>query len=341
MAPKNTSDSAASNGTSTKSAPAPATIVTSLDTTKRSFFMMDPATVQIVGIDFGGPGDPGYDERVKLPLDEQMVESITSMGVVRTVIARKDGERIVAVDGRRRVMHARAANLKLQALNPLITAGDLIKVPVEVVRGDELALLERSRVANGYAVKDSPLMNARVAQQLLDKGRDMRRISVVFGVSEQTIGDWLKLLDLAPEAAALVESGEMSHNAAVDLTGISMAEQVAVLRKVRDEALPKGKDGKPKINAAAVREAVRDTRAANGTGANLKKTPSDRVKATCVIFEALIKEALKLDDVGNPLPSDVMFSALRRIHLAITDKKWDAAVKAAVKAAAPAEDDAG
>lgn len=339
MAPVKTSDSASSNPVPAKPSAGTTTPVTELEATKFSILKMDPFKVLVVGIDFGGPGDPGYDERVKLPLDPMMVQSIKKWGVVRTILARKDGDRFVAVDGRRRIMHARAANLELQAENPSVTADQLIRVKVELVRNDEVGLMATSRVANAYAVKDNPITNAKHAQQMLDKGADMPTVALAFGVSVQSVGDWLKLLDVAPEVAAELEKGMLTANAAIELSGVPMAEQVKILQKVRDEAMP-ARGSKPgKVSTSAVTAAVRDAKTQNGTGAKLKKTPSERIKAVCGVFEGLLKDAVKATDPHGPLPSDTMYSALRRMHLILTDTKWDSAVKAAVKAATPPTED--
>lgn len=312
-------------------------VVTTLETTKRSIYMMDPATVLVVGIDFGDESTPGYDRRVKLPLDPQLTASIKSFGVIRPILARKDGERVVAVDGRRRVMHARAANLELQAANPGIEPEQLIKIKVELIRGDEMSLLSTSHIANAYAVQNAPMDEAADMQRMIDKGAGIAQVALAFGRSEIVVSDRLKLLDLAPEAAALVAKEQLTANAALEIVGLPMADQVRVLQKVRDEAV--GVKANGKLDTRAVTTAARAVRAETGKGAAVRQTPKERVAAAYKELEAL---ARGVAESGKPMSADgrtssqpdsaAMFQvcrkALRILHP--DNKTWDSVVKSLI-----------
>lgn len=310
-------------------------VVTELETTKRSIYMQDPFKLLIVGIDFGDESTPGYDPRVKLPLDPLMVASIKEHGVVRVVIARKDGERTVTVDGRRRVMHARAANLELQAENPTISADSLIRVPTEMVRGDEQALHVKSRIANAYAVKDRPLDEAKDIQRMIDKGASIGAVSLAFGLSAAVIGDRLKMLDLAPEAAHLLEKEIITANAALELAGVPMSDQVKILQGARDTAVK----GSGKLSTAAITTAVRATRAATGAGPAVRKTPKERVADAYKEVEALarmIAESARPTGPDNRTASQpegaAMFAVLRKVAKILhpENKTFDSVVKSLI-----------
>lgn len=313
-------------------------VVTELETTKRSIFVVDPFKLLIVGVDFGGPGDVGYDERVKLPLEENLIESILQDGVQVMVKARTDGERYVVVDGRRRVMHARAANLRLQAANPGIKAEDLIRVKVELVRGDELAVFGMQEIANAYHVSDPPMVQARKIQLMIDKGMDVKRIGLKFGLTKEVVEDRLKLLSLAPEAVVALEQNEVTANAALGLAEISMADQVRVLAKVRDEAVAEGRKA-GKLSTTAVTNAARDVRAATPGTTPTRMTPKE-IRAA--IYKEVETLACAVAESPKPLAGDnrsssppdaaAMFAALRKIaKLSHPDgKTWDALVKSLI-----------
>lgn len=322
------------------------TVVTTLETTKRSILMIDPAQCLVVGVDFGDENTPGYDARIKYPIDPLMVESIKKYGVVNPISCRKDGERYVVNAGRRRVLHSRAANLQLQTENPAIAASDLIRIPVMLTNGDEKSLLTKNRISNAYAVKDSGLLEAQNMQQMLDKGASMREVELAFGVSAQSIGDKLKLLELGPEGQKELAAGNITQNAALELTGVPMAEQVKVLQKARDEAIAKGrKDGK--LSTATITTAARD---AKPDTAKNKLTPSDRVKAIVKLVETLAADLVASRGDRSPLSKDgkqanapepaSLDNFLRKVTKLTQDKTWDALVKGYLAEAKRAEEDA-
>lgn len=317
------------------------TVVTELETTKRSIFMVDPFKLLIVGIDFGGPGDVGYDERVKAPLDETMVESILQDGVQQIVKARNDGERMVVVDGRRRVMHARAANLRLQKANPGIKAEDLIRVKTELVRGDELTLFGVQEIANAYHMQDPPLVQARKIQAMLDKGADEKRVCLKFGITKAVLEDRLKMLKLAPDAITAVEKGEVTNNAALALSEVSMAEQVKILAEARDAAVAEGRAA-GKLSTTTIQAASRAAKLGT-TDAASHKTPKEIRQEVYKLVEELAKgvaessKPLSPDGrAANPPDGAAMFVVVRKIFkLTHPDSKgvtFDSYVKACVKA---------
>lgn len=314
-------------------------VVSELEETKRSYFMADPAQLLVVGVDFGGVGDVGYDQRIELPLDPQLLESIKERGVIKPVHVRTDGERKVVVDGRRRVLHARAVNMKLQAENPGIEAKNLVRVPYIMVRGDEMSLFTIQEISNAYAVTDPPYMQAKKIQFALDRGMSELEVCKTFGISGPTLQDRIKLLNLAPEAAKALVREEMSANAALEMSAIPMAEQLKVLARAREDAIATGrKEGR--LSTKTITNAVADTRAAGNTTTPKRQTPSDVVKAIDRIMADLQVGVAKS---GAPFGKDgrtanlpelaAMGAALRRIAKLVhkEGKTWDAEIKALVK----------
>jgi ParB-like chromosome segregation protein Spo0J len=321
-----------------------APVVTTLDTTKKSIFMMDPAEVFIIGVDGGtNESTPGYDPRVKKPVDPLMVESIKAHGVIRPIIAYKDGERTVAWDGKRRTLHSRIANLQLQAANPSITAEQLVKVPVVMMRGDELHKETVRNVANAYALKDDPVDEAKSMQRMFDKGATLQQVILAFGLPKVTIEDRLKLLDLAPEAMKAISDQQLTINAGLEMAKVPMAEQVRILQTARDAAVAQGvKDGK--LSTKVVQNEVKNARAAGNTTTPTRKTPKERCTEAVAVLETLALELAKLElertkgkatpqDVAKAVPPhDAMYSALRKVYRLLGDgTTWDAKVKSTTK----------
>jgi len=324
-------------------------VVTELPETKRSYFMADPATLLIVGVDFGAEGDRGYDERIKLPLEPALVASIKKRGVLKPVFVRMDGERKVIEDGRRRVLHARAANMELQTDNPGIEATNLIRVPYLVVRGDENAMFALAEVANTYDAKDPPVMQARKIQRALDKGMSEAEICEAFNIQAVTIQDRLRLLDTAPDVLKAIEKGELSANAGLELATVTAPEQLKILAKAREDAIVKGrKEGK--LSTKVVTAAVAESRAAGQNNKPTKTTPKDRVLAVERIVHDLMVQVAKSgkpfgadNRTANPPEMAAMFQAIRKIASAVDPDSrrtaYDSTVRELVKALTEDDED--
>lgn len=303
-------------------------VVTQLDTTKLSIFKMDPAALYIIGVDGGDENTEGYDPRVKLPTDPLLIESILTDGVVRPILAYTDGERTVVADGKRRTLHARAANLLLQSRNPGISADNLIKVPVMMFRGDATQRLAIRNIANSYAVKDDPIDEARAMQKMLDKGASLHRIMTAFGLPKVQVEDRLRLLNLDDKVMKAVSAQEVTLNAALEMVKVPMAEQVRILQKARDAAVAQGKtDGK--LSTRVIANEVAATRATGNTTVPQRKTPKDKVNESMAILDMLAHDYAKYlmkdgdgkkpDLAKTPPNPDAVYAALRKLYMVLGD----------------------
>lgn len=283
--------------------------------TRLNALSLSPWDLHVVGVDpepdgtTAGPENPLYDERIKLPLDPFLVANIRQMGVLRPVLYRKDGERYLVIDGRRRVMHARAAWTQQR------NAGEtLVKVPAMAKRGTNVELFGISRASNAMAVVDDPMQNARNAQRHLDMGATEATTAVVFGVSVQTIKDWQKLLDVAPEIQEQVTAKKVTATAAMELSKLSMADQVKVMRDATEAAggaIPK---------ADAVINAVREAQGKNKTVTPKEKLASAHDKL-CTFAKAQLAGS-KLRDMDDDIGKLV-----KGLCVTLTGKKWDSFLK--------------
>jgi ParB family chromosome partitioning protein len=266
------------------------------DGARRSYFMFDPDEIVIVGVDTkDGPEHPLYDERIKLPLDEGMVRNIQTYGVITPIAFVRDGETVLTVDGRRRVLHAREAKKR-----QLAAGEEPVKVPALPKRGEDAYLFGISRASNAMRVNDGPLTNARNAQRMLDMGSSEAEIAVAFGVKVSTVKDWLTLLDLATPVKNAVAKGTLSASAASGLAKLSKEEQAAHL----EELLAKG----VKATADNVINKVRE-----GKGKAPINTPKVRVEKA----EAILTKVAKS---WNDMTKDELIEVVDKLSKALLSK---------------------
>jgi ParB family chromosome partitioning protein len=232
-------------------------------------FLMDPDDLVIVGLDTpDGPEHPRYDERVHLPVDEALVNSLKFRGNKVAVLVCKitdsaGNTRAEVVDGRQRVRCGRVANKQLTA-----EGKTPIRLKVMVERGSDKDLFGVLILTNELRQNDGPLQKAEKLQRCLEMGYTEAEAAVTFGVSEQTIRDWLILLELDPAVRNAVEARTLSATAAVKLGKLDKKRQ-------RDELAALLQRGP--VTAKAAGHAVKASNAkANGTAAP-NPAPSKRV----------------------------------------------------------------
>jgi hypothetical protein len=79
-------------------------------------WLVFPEEICVAGVDYPADDkDPFFDERSLLALDPGLIDDIDVNGVRQPVTVVKDGDVAKAKDGRRRVLHARAANRRLES----------------------------------------------------------------------------------------------------------------------------------------------------------------------------------------------------------------------------------
>lgn len=277
---------------------------TSVDAPRGTHFFVEPEDCIIIGLDTkDGPEHALYDERIKLPLDEERVANYAFYGVLKPVLVKKDGDRLLVIDGRQRVRYARAANKELKK-----RGGDLIRVPVIVKKGDDADLFGMGRAANLHAASDL-LANARDAQRYIGLGHDLAETARTFGVSQSTVRNWLAMLDLTPEVQAKVAAGEIGTVAAVQLAALPASEQLATVAEVHAEAKANGHKVTSDKLANKAREKAGKVASAN--------TPKDKLAKIDTLLRKLAKEWVK---VGHPDLEDYMDKIARIVTGGNMDK---------------------
>lgn len=184
-------------------------------------YWMPPKDLIIAGLDTNDKAHGLYDPRIHLPLAEEFIEGIMMFGIIQPVSVTLMGNLHYVIDGRQRVRGAREANKRLER-----DGKEHIKVPVVLKRGDSASLLGMSIVTNEHRVNDDPITQSSKCQRYLDLGRTEHQAAMAFGVSQQTIRNRLKLLQLDPRIQDAVKADEISATAAVQLADMSPDRQM-------------------------------------------------------------------------------------------------------------------
>lgn len=212
-------------------------------------FRMDPDDVVVIGVDEGGKDHALYDERVKLPLDQTMIESIIAIGVREPVVVVVTDGKACVVDGRRRVLHAREANKRLREL------GEPPRdVPVFAEKGTEQALKIAPLVGehlNNHRVNDGVVMRAKKAERMIARGYSIEDVALALAVTPNTVRTYLKFGDLCADVRKAVDEGRISPSAAAHLADFSKVDQKAKL----DELIASTPAGKKVTNQRASKAA--------------------------------------------------------------------------------------
>lgn len=181
-----------------------------------------PDQILIVGLDIPLQDDPtedGYNgdlwDEARLayalsnPIDpEKMILTVNMGGSVPPIKVVRRSSAVLCVEGRRRVMGARAAN------NLLLKRGGsvdtLIEISVIVARGDDLDV--DVRIGNEGRLDDPPWIKAMNASRLRARGKSDVQIAAVFDVQIQTIGVWAQYMNLHPSIRAEVETDALPRD---------------------------------------------------------------------------------------------------------------------------------
>jgi ParB family chromosome partitioning protein len=203
-----------------------------LNAKRLNAFSFDPDDLVIVGLDTtDGPDHPLYDERIKLAVNPALVANIQVYGVIEPVVVAKSDDVVVVVNGRQRVRAARAANEQLRK------AGcELVSVPVILRRGEDGHLVGVMISANEQRTDDELPQKLKKLERLLALGRSEDEAACAFGVSKQTIKNWLTVAEASPELRKAVISGQLPQTAALQLAQLPRAAQAEALQELEEAA---------------------------------------------------------------------------------------------------------
>lgn len=224
---------------------------TAIEAPRESIFRMLPEDITIIGIDTDdGPEHPLYDMTFRHNIHEPLVLNIMDLGVDETISVWKEQEtgRILAVNGRRRILHSREANKRIKAeaaknsSNPV-----LIRVPARLRKGGIDHMARLGVALNTNRMDESPITKAeKVVRMLSRNGGDYQEVAVTIGATVKTVRTYEKLMGLPSKVRNAVNGGKISASAAVKLDGLPKEEMETTLDKLIAEG------GGKKVSTSAV-----------------------------------------------------------------------------------------
>jgi ParB family transcriptional regulator, chromosome partitioning protein len=272
---------------------------------KRDAYTYDPENLILVMDE----KSPLYDERVHLPVDEGLVKNImfapdgVPLGVIEAVTARRNTETgdLEIVNGRQRVKAAREANkrLKKAGLEP-------IRVSVLIQRGQDHRLVGMLISSNEHRQDDTPLGRAKKAQGYINMGRDEKEVAALFGVSEATVKNMLRLLDAPAAVRNALDSGKISASDAYKLAREEPAEAREKVAKLIEHA-PRTPGRKRSQNAKKARQVMGKPEPAAAepeAAAPTKKSVRKSEDAVAEAIAAWVEDTWR-DGNWNGAPSDI------------------------------------
>lgn len=212
-----------------------------IESPRSNMYMAEPESLTIVT----DKEDPLYDPRVELPVEESMVLNIMHQGVIQNIQAVRRGDKYVVVTGRQRVKSAIEANKRLKKQGK-----ETIRVPVVLSRGNESDQFGVLISENELRQNDSPIAKAEKCKKFLDMGRTEAEAAIVFGVTPQTIKNWMKIVSLCAFVKKAVDRDMISATAAAKLAELEPAEQKEAAEELIQAAEKAGKK-RPTVGKAA------------------------------------------------------------------------------------------
>jgi len=202
-------------------------------------FLMDPKDLTLVT----DKNHALYDERVDMPVSEGMVKNIMRRGVKVPIMVSKDGDTVLVVAGRQRVKATLEANKRLKA-----DGQETIKIPCMVEKGSDDDKVEVMILENEIRSADSILTRINKVKRLLERGRTEADVAVTFGVSTQTIRNYVAISSCCKAVLDAIEAGSLQASAAMSLAYLSAANQKKALEKITS-----GAKGKKKTSVSKAR----------------------------------------------------------------------------------------
>lgn len=232
----------------------------------------------------GRASDCGVASKVILDDARLALSLAAKMPMVQPVSVAPEGDkRLVVVDGRRRVMAARAANMLL-----VERGGRPLTVPIVINRGDSSILARSMSVANEQRRSNGVLARAEDARALSDAGIDPDTIMLDMGVSRASAYNLVALgrmlRRLSTDALALLRTGKVKPSKAYAIAkddSLTPAEQsAAVLELAEQTRKPKAPALKPRVSALVAAVLSGDMDAAREAAAALPEfTPKEEEEA--------------------------------------------------------------
>ena len=154
---------------------------------------------------------------------QELAESIKTHGVIEPLILRNNGDKYEIIAGERRYKASALAGL------PTVPA---IVMDVDNNKSAEIALVENLQRKNLTSIEE-----AKSYEKLQDRGYSQEEIGKKMGVSQSSIANKLRLLNLADEVQRALLEEKISERHARSLLSLDKTRQVELLSKVINDRL--------------------------------------------------------------------------------------------------------
>lgn len=217
---------------------------------------VSPSAIKIVGVDFEQNAENwfAFCPRAGESLEDEWIDDIRQNGVRIPVDVYRDGDHVVMLDGRRRVMAARIVYDEQKNNN--VPEDQRISVRVNIRRGDPIELFSFN-VASENRKARSPIHKAKLMAHAKQYGADDRVLAKMFGCTIQTVTNTLALLDLSSDVQNAVEKGELAAYQAVKLGDLPREDQKQTLSDMVSSGATKGAAASEVLAAAKRGEKVK------------------------------------------------------------------------------------
>lgn len=187
--------------------------------------------------------------------DACLALNIASSRIHEPVLVTRDGDDVIVVDGRRRVVAARVADVMRRA-----QGGQGVEVPVIVVKGAPGALAGIMGACNELRRANSPLARAEVAYRIASQvggsnGDAIAQVALSMGVTTQTARSWIALGELPADLRSRIGQGKLTMTKAASVAKkakLTLAQKVARLTALADAERVRRKHG-PSLKARVAR----------------------------------------------------------------------------------------
>lgn len=204
-------------------------------------FAMYPEDLTVIGLDTkDGPEHHLYDKRILLPIKESLVRDIMRRGVHTAVEVEKDGDAVVIIKGRRRVIHAREANKRL------VKEG-LPRIKLKMMSPSKLSELQAMGIMiseNEQREGDTQMLRAEKCSAFVQRGASLEEAADSFDCNVQTIEAMLDVIGADAAVRDAIDADVLSFTAGQKLSKLSRKEQKEAIVKAK-------KDGGMTVKKAA------------------------------------------------------------------------------------------
>lgn len=190
---------------------------------KTDVFLEYPEKVKLID----DPEHPLYDERMNLPMNENMVLGMMVKGVKTPIVCRRAKDGVFEVtDGRQRVRHLIEANRRLMLDGKLP-----LRIAIKLSSDKDNEVFENLVMLNSHRTADVLSVKARNLVRYLEKGHTEADAIIYFNLRNS--GSVKKLVALAathPDVQAAVDAQQISMGAALNIGKAPYDEQPKFLR---------------------------------------------------------------------------------------------------------------